>query len=44
MDTVVLTTLLFNTAGIVVTALVMALAYCLPNRRRPRNWVRTDAA
>ena len=36
MDTVILTTLLFNTAGIVVTALVMALAYLPLNRRRPR--------
>jgi hypothetical protein len=44
MDTVVLTTLLFNAAGVVVTALVMAVAYCVPGRPRPRDWVRTDAA
>ena len=39
MDTAVLTTLLFNTAGILVFAIGMALAYCLPNRHRVRPWV-----
>jgi hypothetical protein len=37
MDTVILTTLLFNTAGLVATALVMALAYLLPARRHNRG-------
>ena len=45
MDTAVLTTLLFNTAGILVFAVGMVLAYCLPNRHRTRPWVLdTDAA
>lgn len=39
MDTAVLTTLLFNTAGILVFAVGMVLAYCLPNRHRIRPWV-----
>jgi hypothetical protein len=43
MDTAVLTTLLFNTAGILAFALGMVLAYCLPNRHQTRPWVLTDA-
>jgi hypothetical protein len=43
MDTAVLTTLLFNTAGILVFALGMVLAYCLPNRHRTLPWVLDDA-
>ncbi len=39
MDSLVLTTLLFNTAGIAAFALTMALSYCRPARRRPRQWV-----
>jgi hypothetical protein len=37
MDNLVLTTLLFNTTGIVVITVAMALAYCLPSRRRTRS-------
>ncbi len=43
MDTAVLTTLLFNTAGILVFAVGMVLAYCLPNRHKTRPWVAADA-
>lgn len=43
MDTVVLSTLLFNTVGIVAFALGMAVAYCLPERRSTRRWIATDA-
>jgi hypothetical protein len=43
MDTAVLTTLLFNTAGILVLAVGMVLAYCLPNRHKIRPWVSADA-
>ncbi len=39
MDSLVLSTLLFNTAGIAVIAVGMALTYCVPGRRRPRQWV-----
>jgi hypothetical protein len=42
MDTAVLTTLLFNTAGILVFAVGMVLAYCMPNRHRIRPWVAVD--
>ncbi|MEJ0099695.1 MAG: hypothetical protein WDO12_08160 [Pseudomonadota bacterium] len=43
MDALVLSTLLFNSAGIVAIAIVMALAYCLPERRQYRSWVSSDA-
>ncbi len=33
MDTLVLTTLLFNTLGIVAIAVSAVAAYCLPQRR-----------
>jgi hypothetical protein len=34
MDTLVLSTLLFNTVGIVVIAVAAVAAYCLPRRRQ----------
>lgn len=43
MDTAVLTTLLFNTAGILVFAVGMVLAYCLPSRHKTRPWVAAEA-
>ncbi len=43
MDALVLSTLLFNGAGIVAIAIAMALAYCLPARRQYRSWVSSDA-
>ncbi len=43
MDALVLSTLLFNTAGIVAITIGMALAYCLPERRQSRSWVSSDA-
>ena len=43
MDTVILSSLVFNSIGLVVIALSTALAYCLPNRQRPRRWVLVDA-
>jgi hypothetical protein len=39
MDSLVLMTLLFNSAGLAVFALAMALSYCRPVRRRPPQWV-----
>jgi hypothetical protein len=44
MESLVLTTLLFNTTGITVFALAMALSYCSPSRRRPRQWVLASIA
>jgi hypothetical protein len=44
MDSLVLSSLLFNTAGIAAFALAMALSYCRPAHRRPRQWVVADAA
>lgn len=44
MDSLVLSSLLFNTAGIAAFALAMALSYCRPARRRPRQWVAADVA
>ncbi len=43
MDALVLATLLCNTTGIAVITVGMALAYCLPNRRRPRQWAAVEA-
>lgn len=43
MDTAVLTTLLFNTTGILALAVGMVLAYCLPTRHKTRQWVRAEA-
>jgi hypothetical protein len=42
MDNLVLATLLFNTTGIVVITVGMALAYCLPGRRSARQWVAVE--
>ena len=42
MNTLVLSNLLLNTAAIATLAVVMALAYCQPNRRRPREWVAAE--
>lgn len=44
MESLVLSALLFNTAGIAAFALAMALSYCRPARRRPRQWVATSDA
>ncbi len=43
MDALVLSTLLINTAGIAAFALGMTLANVLPNRRKFRGWVLSDA-
>jgi hypothetical protein len=43
METAVLTTLFFNTAGILALAVGMVFAYCVPTRHKTRQWSATDA-
>jgi len=44
MDTLVISTLLFDTIGLVVIVVGMALANIFPSRHRTRPWVRADEA
>jgi len=39
MDTLVLSTLLIQSLGIIATVIALALSSCLPNRHLPRTWV-----
>ena len=43
MDSLVVSTLLIQSLGIVVTVLSLALLSCLPVRRTTRRWVSTEA-
>ena len=44
MDTLVVSTLLIQSFGIIATAIALALGSCLPRPRRRRNWVAIDSA
>jgi len=44
MDTLVLTTLLFDSIGLVVIVLGMALGSFFPEKHRAHPWVRADEA
>jgi hypothetical protein len=44
MDNLILSTLFFNTVGLAVIVLGLALASCLPGRHRIRPWVKVDEA
>lgn len=42
METLVLGTLLANTAALVVIVIALAVAYCLPDRHKTHGWAATD--
>ena len=42
MDNVILSTLFFDTVGLAVIVLGLALASCLPSRHHTRPWVRPE--
>jgi hypothetical protein len=44
MDTLVLSTLILQSLGIVVTVLALAVSSCLPGRRLARRWAPLDNA
>jgi hypothetical protein len=44
MDTLVLSTLILQSLGIVVTVLALAVSSCLPGRRLTRKWAPADSA
>jgi hypothetical protein len=44
MDTLVVSTLLIQSFGIIATVIALALGSCLPRRRQLRNWVAIESA